>query len=265
MTLSATPCPRAVPSNPPTETARRHSVVWAGSLAAALLLWIVPWLPAMPSDSLDAGWALGLSIACERHLAFGSSLLFTYGPLGCLTTWQYWPALYGPAIVLWSAITLLTVALLVEMQGTPGQRITGAVALAWLGMTPDTALLALPVMVVLHAANTRHATAASWLAVAVLAAVALTKFTLFPLCLASVSAAALLRHSGRLRSIAVELGLFGVALLLVWVLLARQQLADFPDWLRGAAEISAAYSQAMANPDGSRPPGSKVHQTLPYD
>ena len=263
MTLSAKPRPCAVPSNAPSKAAHWHPVVWAGPLAAVLMLWIVPWFPTVPSDSLDSGWALALSIACERHFAFGSSLLFTYGPLGCLTTWQYWPALYGPAMVLWSMIALLSIMLLVEMQSTPGQRVTIAVALAWLGVAPDTALLVLPVMVVLHAASTRRATATGWLAVAVLAAIALTKFTLFPLCLASVFAAALLRHPGQLRSIALETGFFSAALLLIWVL-TRQQLADFPSWLRGAAEISAAYPQAMAFPDGSGPSASRVDQILPY-
>lgn len=227
------------------------------------MVWIVPWLPFIPRAALDHGWAMGLAVACERNLAFGRELVFTYGPLSCLITWEYWPSLYGSALVFWATIVLLTVTLLAQIRHAPTQRLLAALALVWLGVHPETSLLALPVMLVLHAVDARRPSLASIASIAMLAVIALTKFTLFPVSLVAVGAVSILYYRARPHYSFLALAVFTAFLVVAWTLLAGQPLNGFVDWLRGALDISSGYAQAMTNPLGL---GSKrkLHRILPF-
>ncbi len=241
----------------------RHDLAWAAPLGVGLMLWIVPWLPLVPSATLDQGWMIGLAVACERNMAFGRELVFTYGPLSCLATWEYWPSLYGHAIAFWAVFVLLTVILLVQMRCSPLQRLLAALALIWLGLHPETSLLALPVVLVLHAADTRRPGVTAMAGIAMLAIVALTKFTLFPVCIVAAGAVCLLYLRDRPHRAIVPAALFVVSVVFAWTVLARQPLDGFADWVRGAIDISSGYAQAMTNPQGLKWK-SRVHRALPF-
>jgi hypothetical protein len=84
--------------------------LWVALAALAMALWYAPWWPFRPRSELDTGWAIGLAIGCERGLAFGRDLLFTYGPLGCWATRYYWPDTHPPSLVLCRIVADLSAA-----------------------------------------------------------------------------------------------------------------------------------------------------------
>ena len=57
--------------------------VWGG-LIVALLGWRVGF--ETPGPGVDASWNAGLAMAVEQGLHFGRDVVFTYGPLGFLST-----------------------------------------------------------------------------------------------------------------------------------------------------------------------------------
>ena len=64
--------------------ARRHGLTAA--LAAAVAVWTFPVLNYDVGDGLDPSWLTGLQMATGRHLAYGRAIVFTYGPLGALSS-----------------------------------------------------------------------------------------------------------------------------------------------------------------------------------
>ena len=72
------------------------------ALAVTVLLVFVPLVPSMPTglNPLDPSWVFGMNVATSQYLAFGSELLFTYGPYASVSTRTFHPftdslALYG--------------------------------------------------------------------------------------------------------------------------------------------------------------------------
>lgn len=234
------------------ETNRTRSTAIGRWLMAALpglvLLTQFPaWLPDVPSSNLDPGWILALGVAGAQRLQFGTDILFTWGPLGVLTIAQYNPALYGVSVLCIAALTALCWWLVIEATTRPMHRGLAFVGLLILGLAGwESILLALPLMYVHHAACLRRVSAASMLSVVGLAAIALTKFTMLPVTLAAVMAAAVLGNQTTVRLRFLKVGLFCVAVPLLWTLAAGQRLEGFPHWLLGALEISRGYPAAMA-------------------
>ncbi|MCB1954249.1 MAG: hypothetical protein KDG55_01155 [Rhodocyclaceae bacterium] len=200
---------------------------------------------------------LSLSAACNRGMAFGTDIAFTYGPFGCLINRQFWPGQYGSAVVFCALFGALA-GLLATYGRAP--RTWRFLALVWAGATatmmPDAALLALPLALIWHA-DQRGALALHALGVAALGVLALTKFTLLPLGLSAVVAAAVIRaeHGRRPWVVAAlaDLCLYGLALLTAW-LAAGQALTALPDYLALGLEVSRGYAEAMAwrEPDEPR-------------
>lgn len=60
-------------------------------LFASLAIYI-PFTPRMPGPSLDESWMFGINQAVAQGLAFGSEIIFTYGPLASVATALYHPA-----------------------------------------------------------------------------------------------------------------------------------------------------------------------------
>lgn len=226
-----------------------------GRLMACLFvtLWSVPLLPAMPRGTLDSNWMLALSAACQRGLAFGSELVFTFGPYGCLVNHQYWPSQYLTALIFCFLVALIAAWLALSSCRNGPEFWAATLILLWLGATarmmPDAAMIALPLAYVLHALRNPDRRLDTLLGLIALGFVSLTKFTLLPICLLAAGAAPFLRPGKSLtaasKAFATELPLFIALLLLAWCL-AGQALIDLPYFLAGAAEVARGYPQAMA-------------------
>lgn len=215
--------------------------------ALGLAVWYAPWEPALPVLSLDPSWRLGLALACEEGLQFGRDIVFTYGPYGCLATWQYWPSTYWPSIVYWGALALGAAVLARPAGQAPARPILAWTGLFLLGFFPDTALMALPAAYVLGARDGRSTALQRVVAWVGLAAIALTKFSLAPLALLALLAGALLAAGSVARRLATDLLGFALAVAVLW--LARgQALAGLGDYLLQSLEIARGYPLAMALP-----------------
>lgn len=223
--------------------------------ALGLGLWFAPVVPAIPRGTLDSNWMLGLSAACEAGLKFGSDIVFTYGPYGCLINRQYWPSQYWAAVFFCAAVGMLSAWLASTAVRTRLEAVASLCALFWLGATatmmPDTAMLALPMAYALRARRGVPGHFEKFVSIVLMAFVALSKFTLFPLCLLAVVTAPLAHSVSRprawLRQLTADAGLFALALLGAW-LMAGQSIGELPLFVAGSVEISRGYAQAMAWP-----------------
>ena len=56
-------------------------------IAAIIIQWIFQYdFFQIPNHGLDNSWAIGINLALKEKLLFGSDFIFTYGPLGYLST-----------------------------------------------------------------------------------------------------------------------------------------------------------------------------------
>lgn len=223
-------------------TSTRLPALILGVLAAALYL---PLLPDAPTAALDSSWRLGLALACEQRLVFGVDVVFTFGPLGCLVTWQYWPATYLPAIGFWFLVGGAAAWLALEAAQGLAERLRNVAAFSLLALTPDSALLALPIAFVLHGWRTQRMSAAAWFGCAALGPLALTKFTLLPVALLALLCGLGLRLLGWRTPVAVLLAIGAGAAALA---AASQPWQAIVPYVANALEVSRHYPEAMQWP-----------------
>ncbi len=72
-----------------------------------ILLMVTPWSPKFPLSGLDPSWAAVIEWGFLKTQAFGTDLIFTFGPLGFLYTRGYHPDLYPHLLAFWGAVGLL--------------------------------------------------------------------------------------------------------------------------------------------------------------
>mgnify|MGYP003704135437 FL=1 len=216
----------------------------------ALIAWYTPVWPALPYAQLDSGWALALSVACERGLVFGRDLLFTYGPLGCYSTRQYSPTTYWGGAVLFASVAGLAASLTYDARKSMRAHFAALIALAWLGIEQDTALFALPLAYADHAHRNGTRSWRTVATLAVMAALTLVKFTLLPLMALTVITSCLMRREKSITGGLIDGALFVVTMAVAWWL-AGQPFDAIPEYLSGSAEVSRGYAQAMSWPGGA--------------
>lgn len=242
----------------PTDPASRwHTalapVLW-GTATALLAIGLTPLLWRCPQGHLDSSWGTVLWYAADRGLGFGNDIVFTYGPLGHLTTGC---AFDGPwAATFWALtgftwLAIVPVALLLRQRPWPLAAGVAVVltALPWFVTGPDTLVPAGLMAWGILALTTDRDPRFAWLGLATLAGLGgLMKFTWLVIGLVTVLAVVgdlVLRR--RLRAAAVPLlgtlAVFGGG----WTL-AGQSFANLPAFLAGGWHLSAGYARAMGMP-----------------
>ena len=237
----------------PAAAARLSSILSAiFALGWGLALVRPPWPVA---TGLDESWRFAIAFAAARGLQFGRDIVFTYGPLGYVTTGAPDPALALPR-VLWqtaaSAYAAFGVWTLLAARTSRLQRLAFAVGATLLAavMPLDYAVFAGTLALLLRLGRApRFAPLVGALVGAAAAFGMLAKFTLGIDVIASASAAWLcdvLRGPRRRRraallnaALAATVGLAGLGAAFRFNPLAVAA------YLRGEAEISAGYSAAM--------------------
>jgi hypothetical protein len=207
-------------------------------------------LPAMPSLGLDSAWQMALGRLFADGRAFGTEVVFTYGPLGWTMGNMYWGGQWG-ALVAWHAILAFIMAALLTWHAfrlPPLQRILFLAFFFFVGMRHEDILqqaaIALAGWELIRRAGTAWARS-SVLLLALLALLSLVKFTNLLLAVALVGLAAgrpWLNRDWRTGALAPAwfTGLFATG----W-LLCGQSLLDLPAYLRNSWEISSGYQDAM--------------------
>lgn len=216
-----------------------------------MLLWLV--LIHLPTQTLvpelDSSWQGALSYFAFNGLQFGKDVIFTYGPWGYVMGETYsgylLPSRVGLDVALKGVFALLMAVLAMRLR--PALRWWFATnVVLFSAVAPDSVYL---VAIALLACLAIKSQLSPWLALGagiLFAFVALTKFTFFPLCTASVLVVVTYALSKQkwLRACGLAM-IYFVCLLSFWCF-AGQHVAGFLTFLRGACEIASGYAEAMS-------------------
>jgi len=230
-----------------------------GRILLGLLLWF-SFIKLPTTANLKWGpqsWEAILSYAVPRHLQWGRDIVFSYGPLGFLTSDYYWGNHFG-LILFWSLGFSLLLTILIsrylERVSLPVRIILYA-ALPWLTVPHCTDLGVDPIYlfaitVVGVACFPGERVGAVWLVVLgmTLGLLGLIKFTFFLYCVLALLAitAAHLLHRCPWPALVV-VGSSAFSFLAAW-LLAGQNISNIRLWFRGSLQIVTGYSSAMSIP-----------------
>jgi hypothetical protein len=223
------------------------------AFAFLVVLVVLPLPPHQAGPGLDASWAQGLHIAIERGFAFGTQLVFTYGPLGFVHARMYWPGLFAVTLAFWLALAL---GIVDGWRGTArghGALVVAAavILLAALGFASayafDTIVFVYLLLWVWQAessqAHGRGRLAAHGAAIGIIALSKLTFGAAGATALAAV--AVILAARGQWRLAWIPVATSALAFLLGWVALG-QSLATLPAYVLNGMQIVTGYPEAMA-------------------
>jgi hypothetical protein len=216
-------------------------------------------------DALDTSWTWMMGYALRHHLQWGTSIVFTYGPLGFLSDSYFYAdhSLWGLAattcLTSWFVFGLAFACILRRFapQDKPFARTPAAVAIGWtigatfLDLSTQCAMLGVLLLVLAIAEEDRTAvTVESAPAGTLLALGALIKATALIVSLFALLAYPVLcwyagRRKRALLASLLPLLSFLLAFCALWSLSA-QSFAHLPAYLRGTWEIVRGYTPAMS-------------------
>lgn len=235
----------ASPAPHPWLRVERCIVLLAGLALGLILLDF----PQAYNQSIDAGWQVALVDAHYHRRQFGSEVAFTFGPWGWLLS-HFYPEVGLAAKTAWEIGAKMAMAfalIAISIRWSVARRwYFLLLSLLLLGLFADTVFVLFIALAVLNwLIPGRGAHRGALLVTAVLAFLAVTKFTYTVLIVAGVLSAI----SSRLwirdwRGACTIGGAFVVMFLAAW-LAAGQKLAALPVWLTLSGEVSSGYPQAM--------------------
>lgn len=254
--------PIASPPVPPRAAspgARASRWFLAALLLATLVAVMVPLSPLMPGAGLDPSWRYAINQGVGQRLAFGSDLIFTFGPYGAIYTRMFHPA--TDALMLGGSLFLALSywACLLVLMRTAGRRwsLLFCAVLAGLVVLPDPLLFSHPLLVGLAVFKLAAGEDdplldrrwAPWLMAVLFAPFGLLPLvkgsTLFPCAaIAGLCVFAFLRHR-RFAAAVACVAAPALTLAGCW-LAAGQALATLPAYFTGMAPIVSGYTEAMA-------------------
>jgi hypothetical protein len=218
---------------------------------------LVAWrgLPLQGGPGLDPSWEASLEMAIRQHLAFGTQVVFTFGPLGFLslpewTASSVWfsnlalLALANMIVVRFAVATVVFAATRRTYGALAGAAISLAVS-AYAGPYADLSVLLIVLIGLLGRERTRRATVAISICGGAFAAVELLEKVSIGVS-ACVLIALFVVALPRDRGLAVvgAVSTFMPVLILAW-LVVGQPLGALVHYLHGAEEIASGYSAAM--------------------
>jgi glycosyltransferase involved in cell wall biosynthesis len=235
---------------------QRYRRLFGGGLLGlvALLVFVCNFNPPVTcSPCLEGSWQYSLGYAARHHWRAGVDYVYTYGPLGFLTTVVYDPGLY-PLRVGWevgftAVLAAVAVGLLRGVRPWPARLIPALLLTVLAVVLPSQDARCLFIMAGLTAAllySARPSLLLAGAALSLLAAFALTKFTM--LIAGAGVGAAILVHVAATRGLrpAAQLAAWGLSMFaLLWVA-SGQALPDLPAFLRASLDQSNGYSEAMS-------------------
>jgi hypothetical protein len=211
----------------------------------------------VPGGGLDGAWRAALDRAVILNLRAGVDYVFTFGPLGALSTGAYTPELFGFKLLAWTGavhlgLAILMVRIALRMRGAL-DRILFLVLLLYAGYPDAYVYLGILAATAWVLRRERATVGPALLALAAIAVFALAKFSY---AIAGIFAALVLlivelRSSTRGRG--VLLGVAGVAIVLLLWWTSGQRIADLAVWIRRSLELSDGYAKALST---TAPPGT---------
>jgi len=200
---------------------------------------------------IDYSWKLVLAQAAVNGWQAGRDYLFTYGPLGWVTSGGFHPDLYGLTLALMASVTFAAALLSVGAAFSLRRPVLVGTCLVLMLLARNQGPFYLGVFAAAIVLFTgRRSTRWRWLVPVFLflAVVSLTKLPLLVLAVVVVMSVAVVAwlRSGSLRTALLIPGGFALIWCVVW-LLAGQSLLDIPTWLLGSLQIISGYAEAMGS------------------
>jgi hypothetical protein len=233
----------------------RRFLLWAlVPVSLALLAWRRVQLQG--GAGLDQSWSAALHMAINTGVGFGNHLVFTYGPLGFLSTPELWYT--GTGVVAFCYLLLLRVALAGALFAAArrnygnfgGYLVALCVASAIDQTLEPIGFLILAVLALERVHTQRDALLVSCVAGAFSGIELLTKESVgIELSALTIVLVAMLPGRRRLPLAAAAVSLLG-ALVVAWAA-AGQSLGALPDYGHNAARIVSGYASAMSFEDSS--------------
>jgi hypothetical protein len=230
--------------------------VWTIALVALLTAFTWPFAHVVGGSGLDNSWVVGLYLAVAHGLAFGTHVVFTYGPLGfAYVPTAVTPGTFRLAELLGGLVQLALVAALLantrRWVGLPGAVLLTLLAASLLGRLEAQPLSAiafglLALTLAAPASRSRHAFRRLALAGGTLAGFALLVKLNDGVAVSAIVAVGLLGGGRRRRDLAVAAGCALGTLLVLW-LAVGEPLGALPAYLRNGYEVIGGYVEAMGD------------------
>ncbi|HTX45769.1 MAG TPA: hypothetical protein VMD48_05820 [Solirubrobacteraceae bacterium] len=219
-------------------------------LTVVLLAWQWQWPSLRPAPGFDESWTAGLAMAVHNGLVFGERVVFTYGPLGFLSTGSLWHLHLAQASVAYTFLLRFGLALGVfaNARRTFGALVAFLIALV---VASVDALLLEPVVLLIAAVwaltadlTERRAIAYSAAAGAFAGLELLNKVSV-GVSLVALTAVFVLSLGGRRWAcVAAALAGWAGSLLIVWTVVG-QPVGALPDYFLNSARITLGYGPAV--------------------
>jgi hypothetical protein len=233
--------------------ARHPSPAWIRDVLLAVCTFVVfaallpPWSPQPFVDGLDSSWNAALAVALTRGLAFGRDIVFTYGPLGFLSTQGYWPGLLGSSIALKLLLALAIAVVAPVMVRRMGWAIFLLPAVPFLVLARDAIVVCMAAALAVVYDDRPMSRAAAVFFGIVFGVFAASKFTylMVGVIVFALMGAADPAERGGARRLLLPVMLVSFAL--AW-LAAGQSLDGIPDFVARSVELARGYGSAMQIP-----------------
>jgi hypothetical protein len=246
-------------SKPPALLSKRTSLVLLVPLCVAFFLLILAFGNPPQALGLDPAWTEVQAWGFLHHVQWGRDIINTYGPLGFLHPFSsYTSGIFTPFVTGQIALSAAFALVLAVTFRRAGIVEFGLFALAYLcgfvklpgDISWILTLLFATTYLINRADSETRATdyAAIFFLAPIFAAIALTKFTLFPiwaLCVATVTAVCVLERDWR-RALLIA-AVFIVAFVAAWVA-CGQEVFNLPWYLSSGFEMATGYKHATSVP-----------------
>lgn len=210
-------------------------------------------MPGFSSVELDASWRMALGKLFVEGKQFGTEVVFTYGPLGWVMGKTYWGGQWASLLAWHATLSVIFVIVLYRLgfQLHGYRRVFFFAYFLLFGLTYQDAMhqiIAAMVGLELIQRSDKEWRWSTLAWIALLAALALVKFTNLVLCIALVGLAGGLDLWLRRRWTSVRIPLlFAGAFVAGWMLCGQNPL-NLPAYFRSSWEISEGYQDAMGFP-----------------
>jgi hypothetical protein len=217
------------------------------ALTLLAIIYMGPWYPEMPAASLDSSWKMVVQYAFDHSWQFGTDIIFTFGPLGFLSSGLFDPESYKWLVLLWTFHAVLLVATLSALAPRGSAKLlvaTVLLAVAGGAVFHHDAYVIMSPFMLLVLYTTRPDS--KWLIFGwsvFLAVLALSKFTIFPAALPILFLIAL-TDLLRFRRLPLSLLSFTLSFFVLYRV-SGQRFASLQPFFASVWDISSGYSHAM--------------------